>query len=118
MEGFNNKLEVGQLALIIGTAKPENSYLIGTTVKVECFWHEGQEVTEFYQNAKEAGWTILVPADHRAQVVVSGCGYTGKTSNGQFSMKDGWTNFRGQYLMPLPPLPEEELAKDKELELS
>lgn len=115
MYQFNNQLEVGQLAMIINTRKPENRHLIGTVVTVEAFWHEGQDITEFYPGSAKAGWKIVATGGTDSLVVVSGCGYTGKTRDGQFSMEPGWTNLRSKYLMPLPPLEEKEVKREMEL---
>jgi hypothetical protein len=117
MEGFNNKLEVGQPAMIINTRKPENRHLIGTVVKVEAFWTAGDDVTHFYKGAT-GNVRVLARDTGNLTVVVSGCGMTGKTSDHVYYMEPGWTNFDAKNLMPLPPLPEEEITKEKELELS
>jgi hypothetical protein len=116
MEGFNQKLEVGQLAMIISTRLPENSFLIGSIVTIEAFWHQGEDVTSFYQGVAESGKTVVVRGE--ATAVVSGCKYTGRTLTGDFCMEAGWTNFNPQRLMPLPPLEEKEIQKEKELEYS
>lgn len=115
---FDNRLEVGQLAVIINTAFPENRHLIGTVVKVEAFWQQGQDVTEFFPEAIGSGFTIIAQVGTIAMVVVSGCNYTARTGDHKFSMKSGWTNFNRANLMPLPPLDETETQKEKELDLA
>ena len=52
------ELEIGMPAMIIGCKRPENSYLIGTVVKVEAFWNKGDDITSFYIGAKESGTTV------------------------------------------------------------
>lgn len=111
MKTFNNKLEVGQLAMIIGCRKESTRQYIGTVVTVEEFIDRHQEVTMHYDNPP-----------HRVQTsaeVVRVSGYQGRsqTDNGVVA-KVGVGFFSAENLMPLPPLEEKEIAKEKELEYS
>jgi hypothetical protein len=115
MKTFNNKLEIGQPAMIINTRLPENRYLVGGVVTVEEFVSVGDDISKYYELS---GGSTLNPNKHPGIVVVSGCKLTGKSANGSVSMIPGYALFGAKNLMPLPPLGEKEIQKEKELEFS
>lgn len=115
MKMFNNQLEVGQPAMIINTRLPENLYLVGGIVTVEEFISVGSDVSKYYELP---GSTKLNPNKYPGIVVVSGCKLTGKSEGGNISMLPGYALFGRKNLMPLPPLEEKEIQKEKELEFS
>ncbi len=115
MQQFNNQLVIGQKCMIIGVRQPQNAFLIGTVVTLEDIWEADQDVTSFYLGAEQGSSRVIVNADRTA--VVSGCRVTGGTLSGEYQMEKGWTNFNLNYLMPIPPLEEEELQREKELSL-
>lgn len=111
MEG---KLEIGQLAMIIGCRHPENSWVIGNMVTVEAILSAGskmpaQYMADWMRDRIESG-KALWPDLPEDRVIVSGV-------NTSDLHGKNYASFNPKHLMPLPPLPEEELAKDKELEL-
>lgn len=108
MERFNNKIEPGQPAMIIKTRQPENSYLIGRIVVVEALTQTGGTIPEQYVDKSQYE---TVNCKVEGAIAAS----TGFKMNG---IAEGYMHIAQVHLMPLPPLPEEELAKDKELELS
>lgn len=114
MEGFNQKLEVGQLAMIIGCFQPKNAHAIGTIVTVEEMPNEGDDVSHHYDLKGDK----VVIRNKGQCVYVSGCKVTSKTSPPIYNAKPGIANFQPQYLMPLPPLEEKEVQKEQELELA
>lgn len=111
---FNNKLEVGQLAMIINTRLPENRWLIGSVVTVEAFVKVGDDLTEFFDLPHNV---TLGPTKYDA-VMVAGCKTTTKTLDKRFSMKPGHSLFNAKNLMPIPKLKETEIQKEKELDLA
>ena len=115
MKLFNNQLEVRQPAVIINTRLPENLYLVGGIVTVEEFVSVGDDISKYYQLS---GGDIFNPNKHPGIVVVSGCKLTGQSVNGSVSMLPGYALFSRKNLMPLPPLEEKEIQKEKELEFS
>lgn len=114
---FEGKLEIGQPAMIINTFKPENRHLIGTVVTVEAFWVRGQNVTSFFVGAPASPGVVVGSGHPEHLVVVSGSKVTGKTRDGTHFMEPGWTNIEHKFLMPLPPLDELEIQKERELEM-
>jgi carbonic anhydrase/acetyltransferase-like protein (isoleucine patch superfamily) len=111
---FEGKLEIGGLAMIIGTAKAENRWLIGGIVTVEAILAKGADIGVWYLTPPNA----IMGKLPENLVVVSDCKKTGVSLSGLIPMLEGHCCFAPQYLMPLSPLEEEQLAKDKELELS
>lgn len=111
---FDNKLEVGQLAMIINTRLPENRWLIGSTVVVEEFIEPEEDITRLFDapHGTTLGLTAL------RSVLASGCKLTGKSLSGEFTMKDGYALFNPKNLMPIPKLKETEIQKEKELDLA
>ncbi|QPB10524.1 hypothetical protein QGX23_gp128 [Pseudomonas phage PN09] len=117
MESFNNRLEVGMLAMIIGCSQPENSSIIGKIVTVECLTQVGDNVRPFYEGGadpskpvveRSAGMVFATGVDAPKRDPLSDNSYLARNT----------VRLRSQFLMPLPPLPEEELQKEKELELA
>jgi hypothetical protein len=115
MKMFNNQLEVGQPAMIINTRLPENRYLVGGIVTVEEFVSVGDDISKYYELS---GGDTFNPNRHPDIVVVSCCKLTGKSTSGSVSMLPGYALFGRKNLMPLPPLEEKEIQKEKELEFS
>lgn len=111
METFNNKLEVGMLAMVIGVNKPENTHLIGSVVTVEGFTKPGDDVKRFFDIPDDIE---LAPVKIHS-VVVSNCNVTGSTVAKTYSMLAGHAFFDEKHLMPLPPLKEEQRQKELEL---
>lgn len=105
------ELEIGMPAMIIGCKRPENSYLIGTIVKIEAFWNKGDDITSFYIGAKESGTTVRC---NTSAAVVSESKFTNNTTCGEFHMPKGWTNIDPKYLMPLPPLDDDAIIEATE----
>lgn len=113
MQGFNQELQIGQPAMIIATTQAKNSHLIGSVVVVEEFWQRGQDVTEHFIGAAEAGRTVRVGITNLpVLVLVSGCKLTGKSGTHDFYMKPGFSQFDPKCLMPLPPLKDENYSED------
>lgn len=108
------KLEVGQPAMIINTRLPELSWLIGSVVMVEACMKAGENASRFYVLPHNVALADS-PTD---SVYVSGCKITGATKNKKYPMHKGFACFDPKNLMPLPPLEEKQLAKNKELELA
>lgn len=108
---FNDKLEVGQPAMIINTRLPENSWLIGSVVTVEGFIEVGDDISHLFKLPDDTLGTTKLKS-----VLVSGCKLTGKTVSGEFQMKNGYALFNSKNLMPIPKLKESEIQKEKELE--
>lgn len=112
MEGLNNKLEIGSLAMIINCEKESSRKWIGTIVTVEEFVQNRHPVTEHFVNP----YKMVVARG--AAVRVSG--YQGTPCiidelNPPVYAKSGVGFFKASCLMPLPPLSEEELNKESEL---
>lgn len=115
MNTFGGKLEVGQPAMVIKTRLPENSWLIGSIVTVERFVQTGENLKSIFIMPDDVALGLM---QHQSCVLVSGSKKTGKTSDGNYSMKEGHCLFNAGNLMPLPPLDEKEIQKEKELEFS
>jgi hypothetical protein len=110
MKSFNNKLEIGQPAMIIGCQREANRKWIGTIVTVEEFIEKGHNVTEHYVDPHKQVVTM--------QSAVRVSGYKGQPFIECVPVvyaKAGVGFFDAFNLMPLPPLEEEELEKEKEL---
>lgn len=110
MEGFNNKLEVGMQALVIGCSKPENLYVIGSVVTVEAILPKGSEMpkqfmSQLARDLIESGKNTWPPLE-KDRIVVSGV----HTSD---LIELNHATFEPKYLMPIPPL--KELEREKEL---
>jgi len=114
MKTFNNKLEIGQPAMIINTAKEINRSLIGKVVIVEALTSAGEEVSEFFDAENKR---IVEVADGMAFCSGVNPPERIKCEDGTL-MKLGVTRFRISNLMPLPPLGDKEIQKEKELEFS
>lgn len=108
MEGFNNKIQVNQLAMIIRTRMPEYSYLIGQVVMVEAITHTGGLIPDQFVDKNKYD-----EIDSKVEGAVASL--AGFKMNG---IVEGYMHIAQKNLMPLPPLDEKELAKDKELELA
>lgn len=107
MKAFNNKLEVGQLAMIINTRLPENKHLIGRVVTVEWISREPVRMPEEFLCADP-----MRVVCSRNSAIVSGH----STPHSRKFFREGIASYDLDYLMPLPPLEEKELAKEKEKE--
>ena len=107
MKPFNNMLEVGMKAIIIGTRLPENSWLIGKVVTVECFLSSGEEIPQRYT-------TSDMKTGQLAEIFVVVSGEIGRLTT---RWREGFRMFNPKNLMPLPPLDELEQQKEKELNL-
>lgn len=108
MKLFNNALDVGMKAIIIGTKQPKNSHLIGKIVTVECFLKDKETISSEY----------LVEGV-RAHVA-TGCGVaviSGAIGRNSENWKEGYRMIDPKHLMPLPPLDELEQQKEQELNL-
>lgn len=109
MESFNNKLEIGMPAMIVGCYKETSRPYIGTIVIVEEFLQPGDEVTQHYQNSRKALRTV--------ETTVRVSDYKGVSEPVQGVIGNpGVGFFDPKHLMPLPPL--EDLVLDKEKELA
>lgn len=106
---FEGWLEIGGLALIVGCEKPENSWVIGKIVTIEVFNNLGDDITWLFPTAR------FVQETYPDMVVCSGVDSKSVTSHGQ-AILPNHLRINKKYLMPLPPLEEEELQKEKELE--
>lgn len=91
MKPFNNELQVGQPAMIIGCYKPVNSWAIGKIVVVECFMGSFEKVPEQYRSGDDVGMTIEKAA------VISGI-------NTDERIIANHAVVMVKYLMPIPPL--------------
>lgn len=111
---YDNKLEVGQPAMIINTRLPENRWLIGSVVVVEAFIEPGQDIKRFFNIPEDVQMSLT----KASSVMVSGSKKTGKTLNGEYNMLEGYSLFNAKNLMPIPKLKESEIQKEKELEFS
>lgn len=97
-------LAQGMLALIIGCRKPENRKYIGTVVTLGVYVAEGellpsQVVRRLLRSIYGDGWIVMsnqFPGDN--------------------NYAQGHAFWSPEHLMPLPPLPENEKIKEKELE--
>lgn len=105
MEMFNDKIEVGMQAMIIGTRFPENSHLIGKIVVVECLTHKGEIMPQQFvvQDLEGLESKIEGAIVFSQDIKLKG-------------MHPGYSHINRKYLMPLPPLKESERQKEKELE--
>lgn len=115
MKTFNNQLEIGKPAMIINTRLPENLFLVGGIVTVEEFASVGSDVSKYFDLSNGS---TMNKNKHPNLVVVSGCKLTGKSEGGNISMLPSYALFSAKNLMPLPPLEEKEIQKEKELEFS
>lgn len=107
METFNDKIEVGMQAMIIGTRFPENSHLIGKIVTVEALYEEGEQLGHLFYPITE------VKAGHiLAHISAEGLYLE---MNGS-SLPSNESLLQPKYLMPLPPLKEK--SKEKEATLA
>lgn len=109
---FNDKLEVGQLAMIIGCSKPENRSIIGKVVTVEAITSTGDDCSEFFEECRKR----LIESKS-GMAFCSGVTAPVKAfaSDGT-PLLDGITRLKLKYLMPIPKLKESEIQKEKELE--
>ena len=113
MQGFNQGIQIGQQALIIGTRQLKNSFLIGRIVTVEDFWEAGEDVSRSYLEAEGRQIIYNGSADGPCAVVSSSdYKHTGKTKSGEFSMPTGRFPILVKYLMPLPPLDDQTYSED------
>lgn len=112
MKQMNNNLEVGMLALIIGCSKEANRPIIGSIVRIEAMPVIGDDCTEFFEHSH-----YKIVEGNVGRVFCSGVNppQRGSTKSG-ILMKEGITRLKREHLMPFPPLEEEELQKEKELE--
>lgn len=109
---FKGELVIGQPAMIINVRQSVNSHMIGQVVIVESVMKAGDDISELFIGAKEAGVVIRARNEPFPVVAVSGSTRTAKTNDGRFSMRSGWTNFDMKNLMPLPPLDDEQDCED------
>jgi len=110
MEMYNDKIEPGALAMIIGTFQPKNSHLIGRVVLVEDIIPGGADLGYLLEP-----YDIYVAATEL--VLISGL--SGQTVTHRYSrMAEGVAVIDPKHLMPLPPLKEEVKAYQKEVEFS
>lgn len=93
MKPFNNELQVGQPAMIIGCYKPANSWAIGKIVVVECLMGSFEEVPEQYKISDDI---ILMSIEKSA--IISGI-------NTDERIIANHASIMLKHLMPLPPLP-------------
>ena len=107
MEMFNDKIEVGIQAIIIGTRYPENAHLIGKIVTVEALYEKGEQLDHLFYPATK------VKAGHTLAHISAGGLYL--ELNGG-SMPNNESLLQPKYLMPLPPLKEK--TKEKEATLA
>lgn len=110
MESFNNRLEVGMLAMVIGCTNPD---YIGSIVTVEEFVKAGLSMNQHFEGTYRQGVRVVAPVDC---VRVSGFSGGATTAEG-YNSKPGVGFFYHQHLMPLPPLGDEQLQKETEKEL-
>ncbi|AMR57502.1 hypothetical protein vB_PsyM_KIL4_0100 [Pseudomonas phage vB_PsyM_KIL4] len=110
---FEGKLEIGGLAMIIGCTKPENNWIIGKIVKIEMFTSVGDNLTWLYPSAAATGTVI---EDTPEIAICSGLSTNNTTNMGHPILKNH-IKIGKKYLMPLPPLEEEELVEERELEM-
>lgn len=115
MESMNTELKVGDSALIIGCALPENSPIIGKVVTVEEFVSKGDNIIQYYDVKDE--YLRVVNEAFGDMVVCSGVTAINKSGSscGRAIIKDNYIRLQRRFLMPLPKLPEEEIVKDEEL---
>lgn len=112
MKQMNNNLEVGMLAMIIGCSKEANRPVIGSIVTIEALTVVGENYSEFFEEPK--GPVVETVA---GMVFCSGVTAPVRGSVGDGTlMKHNIVRLKREYLMPVPPLEEEELQKEKELE--
>lgn len=115
MEGFDSGLDIGVKAIVIGCLQPQNTHVIGSMVTVEAILLVGDEMpiqymSEFARDIIERGLGVW-PKLTEDKVIVSGV-------NTSHLLADNHASFNPKHLMPIKPLPEEEITKEKELELS
>lgn len=107
MQGFNPELKIGMQAMIIGTHQPKNSHVIGKMVTIEGLGDAGELRDEWFN---EIYVGIPLP---RPLALISGIG-TGA------GIVDGHSTIQQKYLMPLPPLDDDDMIfaneNTKELE--
>lgn len=111
---FDGKLEIGMLAMIINTRHEANRSLIGKIVTIEEIPAIGDDVSHLFPTA-----TNVIRENHPDIVICSGASapYPSVTSRGD-AVREGYVRLASKNLMPLPPLDEEEFAKERELEMS
>lgn len=111
---FEGKLEVGMLAMIINTRHEGNKSLIGSIVTVERMPARGEDITDLFPTA-----TNIIREAHPDIVVCSGVTALAPTTSSCGNViRNGYVRISRKNLMPLPPLEEEEVQKERELELS
>lgn len=114
MQQFNNQLQVGQLAMIINTTQPENAELIGKIVTIEMLPNKGDDISMFFDRNHSK---VIEREDGRAFC-------SGVSPPKNVTLEDGTplidnhVRIKREYLMPLPPLPEEDNIEqiDRQLE--
>lgn len=100
MTPFNNELQVGQPALVIGCHHPENIGCIGRIVTIVDFVSKGDLLPSCYmKNYNRFG------VEAKANLAV----ITGSGVTDDFIMIDGHIFINVKYLMPLPPLDDDVL---------
>lgn len=105
MEMFNNKIEVGMQAMIIGTRQERHACYIGKIVTVEYLTERRGEIPVQYLLEEFVPVTSSIQG---AVVFLEEISIEG--------MQPGYSHINRKYLMPLPPLKESERQKEKELE--
>lgn len=105
MQKFEGKLEVGGLAIVIGCRWSENSWAIGKVVELHAATPVGGRVSckytrnrkSFHNQLDSDGWVIYIDG-HRGSL-----------------MNDGFALIESKYLMPIPPLSDNELETEQEI---
>lgn len=90
MEGFSGKLEVGQMAMVVGCRDPRNSHVIGKIVTIEGLCDIGPVPPEWYNPVFEKDTDINL-------ALVTGLGSRG-------GHRENCSTIQQRHLMPLPPL--------------
>lgn len=98
MKPFNNEIEVGQKALIIGCKHPENSWVIGMTVTVEGLFLKYESVPDEFRS--ELG--RRTPHDRRGKFIDDSAVVSGFNIND--FLRENHAVIARKYLMPIPPL--------------
>ena len=109
MKLFNNELDVGMKAIIIGTRLPENSHLIGRVVTVEAILGPGEGDKRFLREGQ-----IMKVASGR---IIAMCSGAGGHEQSRKRYIDNHLALDTKNLMPLPPLEELEQQKEQGLNL-
>lgn len=113
MQSFNQELEIGMMALIVGCKQPKNVWVIGRMVTIESLHQKGEQVPDQFLSDSFKGSGKGKTVFETNVAIVRGI-------HTNVSILEDHAVIDQKYLMPLPPLDDDAIIfaneNTKELE--